>query len=198
MLSGWNPNANDEVETLAVNGGVIYAGGKFTVVADAGRRFLAAVDMDGGLLPWSPNANAPALTLAVGGSTAYAGGSFTKIDGVVRWFLAGIVTAGGSHWPLPSGGGAGSTVWSVAVDGTTLYSGGGGVLIHGAGATRRYLGAIRTTDGTFTSWDPNPDYPVYEVVPSGSAVYVGGDFRAIGGGVSSYFAKINASTGLVE
>lgn len=84
-LHGWDPNANSDVNALAVAGSTVYVGGGFTTL-DGGtpRNYLAAIGTDGVLQSWNPNANSFVYALAVYGSTVYAGGSVTTLDG--QWY----------------------------------------------------------------------------------------------------------------
>ena len=89
----WNPNANSDVNTLAVAGTTVYAGGNFTVigVTPAARNHLAALNAaDGQATAWNPNANSTVNTLAVSGTTVYAGGRFTAIDNQASGAIAAI------------------------------------------------------------------------------------------------------------
>ena len=81
----WNPNASDEVNSIAVNGATVYAGGFFTSIGGQSRNKIAALDAATGLATsWNPNSSGPLLSLAVNGATVYAGGYFGNIGGQRR------------------------------------------------------------------------------------------------------------------
>lgn len=104
--TSWNPNPGDHpgaVRTLAVHGGVVYAGGNFSnmgVTSDGGtavRRRIAAVGrIDARATSWNPDADQTVRALAVGtdGETVYAGGSFNQIGGAPRARLAALAANG--------------------------------------------------------------------------------------------------------
>ena len=57
-LRGWNPTANNWVNTLAVSGSNVYVGGYFTSISGQPRNYIAAIDsMTGNATSWNPNAN---------------------------------------------------------------------------------------------------------------------------------------------
>ena len=76
----WNPNADNGVRALALNGSIVYAGGGFTNIGGQARIFIAALDASTGLATtWAPNANNPVNVLAFSGSTVYAGGVLASL-----------------------------------------------------------------------------------------------------------------------
>ena len=84
----WDPNANGNVNAIAVSGTTIYVGGIFTTIGGTTRNRLAAIDTAGTLTSWNPNANSTVSAIALTGSIVYTGGKFTTIGGVVRPNLA--------------------------------------------------------------------------------------------------------------
>src|SRR5204863_1140366 len=81
----------------------------------------------GTLSPWNPNANTTVYALAVSGSTIYAGGDFTSIGGQSRNKIAALdaTTGSATSWnPNATGGAFGSSVFALAVNGSTVYAGG--------------------------------------------------------------------------
>ena len=138
--TAWNPKANGVVETLAISGTTVYAGGTFTEVGGSSRERLAAICATakcegevaaGKATAWNPKANGVVETLAISGTTVYAGGAFTEVGGSSRERLAAIcatakcegeVAAGkATAWnPNPNG-----SVAALTISGSTLYAGGG-------------------------------------------------------------------------
>jgi trimeric autotransporter adhesin len=80
------------------------------------------------------------------------------------------------------------------LSGTTLYVGGGFALL--GGQARDNIGAVDSTTGIATSWNPSADGEVSAIALSGSLVYAGGYFLTIGGQSRVFVAALNASDGL--
>src|SRR5262249_42800713 len=82
--SSWDPDANGPVNTLALSGGLLYAGGQFNQIGGALRDHIAAVSLTTGeATPWNPSANNAVRSIVISGGTLYVGGSFTRIGGQV-------------------------------------------------------------------------------------------------------------------
>ncbi len=182
-LLAWNPNANNDVSSMAVSGNTVFVGGSFTTMGGYGRGRLAAVDATTGTVTsWNPNANGTVSTLAVSGSMIYTGGSFTVIgaNNQSRSYLAAldITTGDATAWNPASNGG----VRMVAVGGNTVYACGSfsGV----GGQSRSSLAAIDATTGNVTNWNPGANGTVGALAVSGSTVYAGGAFTSMGGNSS--------------
>ncbi len=123
-LTGWDPNADADVSSLAVwvrhhvglgDITTLYVGGKFAHVSGQPRSDIAAIDGGGVLDGWDPGANDQVEALAVDPSGVYAGGDFFMIggqdrDGMAQIDFTGAVTAwdaGGMGWTLAIGLGNG-------------------------------------------------------------------------------------------
>lgn len=131
-----------------------------------------------------------ALATAVLGSTAAGAAPAVSIDPATTWG-----TAGGSE-------GKAQLVLAIAEVGGRVYLGGefdklvppGG----GGSQTRHHLAAIDVGSGDLTPWDPGADGTVRAMVVSGNRLYVGGDFRRVGGQSARNLAAINLATGEVD
>jgi hypothetical protein len=128
LATGWDPNANNELSAIAVNGSTVYAAGVFSNIGGQTRKNVAALDANTGLATaWAPDANYRVLALAVSGSTVYGGGYFTTIGGQPRNRLAAADVASGlaapwdpnvdAPFPFPQ-------VSALAVSGGLIYAGG--------------------------------------------------------------------------
>jgi len=93
----------------------------------------------------------------------------------------------------------------------TMAAGGGQVYIGGFfqsvnGSTRTCLAAVDATTGATTSWNPNltdrnltvKNAEVYALAVANSKVYIGGEFKYIGGVLHNFLGAVNATTGAVD
>jgi len=176
------------VLAVAVSGGTLYAGGKFTRATNSGN---AAVTVNGiaqwngsGWSPLSPGMNGDVLALAVSGGTLYAGGQFTTAGDTNANYIA---QWNGTNWS-PLGPGMDWYVNALAVSGNTLYAGGAFDTAGGNPATY-----IAQWNGS--SWSPlgsgiGPQGSrVSALAVSGGTLYAGGHFTTVGGKVSGYAAE---------
>ncbi|MCC6349081.1 MAG: T9SS type A sorting domain-containing protein [Candidatus Eisenbacteria bacterium] len=208
-VEAWSAETNDEVQTLALQGPVLYVGGKFTSVANVERQHLAALSTeDGELLDWNPVANDWVMTLLAQDRKIYAGGLFTNIGGQARNYVAALDSSTGhaTTWDagIDSYPGVPQRVLALALDDSTLFVGGRFVTVRGT--PRRHLAAVNTLSGTLTPWDAGverrPDYNfdggprVSALLVRGSTLYVGGSFKVIGGAARQGLAALDITTGL--
>ena len=81
----WQPQPNDAVFALATDGTSLFAGGRFTKMARAKRRFLAQLPLGGAgtATAWNPNPNGAVYALHHTGPYLYVGGVHTTIANYV-------------------------------------------------------------------------------------------------------------------
>ena len=131
LATGWNPNANGVVYSVAVDGGTAYVGGGFSSVGGKPRNFIAALDATTGLATgWNPNASHTVLALAQSGETVYLGGHFTSIGGQPRGHIAALESASGLvtfNWSPD----ADNAAHALVVSGETVFAGGAFSIIRG-------------------------------------------------------------------
>ena len=196
----WDPHANGTVFILTVNGNTVYAGGSFTSLGSSStlttRNRIAAIDAStGAATSWNPGANSTVYTVAVNGSTVYAGGVFTALgsSGTTTRNCIGAIdaTSGAATSWNPRANGA---VYAIAVNGNTVYAGGGfSTLASSTTTTRHRIAAIDATTGDATSWDPNANGTVYALAVDGDRVYAGGAFTGFNCVKRNYVAAFDAS-----
>jgi Domain of unknown function (DUF5122) beta-propeller len=151
---------------------------------------------------WQTNGSVRAITFANG--VMYVGGQFTSVrppgtaagtgHDVARSNLAAFDAQTGAL--LPWNPRANSTVYSIAVLGSTVYL--GGTFTTVAGAPRARLAAVTTT-GTLTRWAPSADAAVNVVRagPNGN-LFVGGRFGRVAGSTRSRIAELTPAGALVK
>jgi hypothetical protein len=156
----FDPDVGAPVNTLALDGGTVFAGGEFTTVnGTAARERLAALDSQtGAARPWRADADGNVLALALHGRTLFAGGAFGNLGGSALPGVAALDadSAAVADWPpfaleadLVSGGkfpGPEPTVPQVgalATGGSTGLVAGGDFLLTAPELRAIHLGAFR-------------------------------------------------------
>jgi hypothetical protein len=179
-LLPWNPDANNNVAAIAVDGSTVYVGGGFTNVGGQPRSRIAALDAGtGAATTWNPGSGGTTSVnaIVVSGTTVYVGGMFTNIGGQPRNNIAAITAGTGvaTAWN-PN---ADADVTTLLVNGATVYA--GGAFANIGGQPRNRIAALDAATGTATLWNPNSNNTVLCMALSGTTLYVGGDFTNIGG-----------------
>jgi hypothetical protein len=189
-LQSWNPNANNAVQALAINGSNVYMGGLFTTLTGGTttRNYLASVSTSGTVTTFNPNLNLYAYCLTISNNgLLYVGGQFTTVNGSTsRPNLAAYDASTGSlkSWNPTAGN---SIVRGIAAATDSVYI--GGFFSSLDGNPRNHLGAVRGTAGsTVLPFDPEPDNVVYANFTTGNILLTGGSFNSIGGLVRHGFA----------
>jgi len=84
-VTGWNPDVNGSVLTMAAKGDYLYVGGAFTNIGSNPRPRLSAVKIsDGTSTTWAPTPNDTVKSIVIGGDSLYVGGDFTSISSATR------------------------------------------------------------------------------------------------------------------
>lgn len=197
-VTSFDPNLATRAFALALDedSNTLYAGGQFvTVNGSTARRRLAAFNTSTGTATsFNPNIDSAvatpssnnivyALQYDEDSDLLYAGGSFTTVNGgTVRNRLAAFDTATGTATSFDPNLSARVEDMALDTNEQVLYASGSFTTVNG-GNTRNGLAAFDTTNATATSFDPNPDSPVYALSVDSlrQALYVGGDFAQISG-----------------
>ena len=176
------------VNAIAESTGVSYYGGSFTSVG-AATGAGAQVDATAGTVDRAfpyigvEGAGTATVNAAVpdGEGGYYIGGVFGLVNGIPRSNAARILADGtlDPRWdPSPD-----STVWAIAVQGSTVYLGGTFTTVRQAAAAkvrRDRAAAVDATSGYASAWNPQPNDTVYALGATESAVYLGGLFTRVG------------------
>ncbi len=198
--SSWNPAPNGEPKSLLVAGNQLFVSGSFTSLAGQTRNRLASFDLASGeLTAWHPDPDGTVGALAFADGLLYVGGRFTSIAGVSKNLLAAFDPVSGQITPwnprllvVEST----SAVDALAVVGNTVYMA-GGVSIRNE-PNQRFAGAVLTTTGELTSWNPKVSGAVSAIAAgSNGSLLVGGNFKAAGGVSRRQLAAFDATTGEV-
>jgi hypothetical protein len=200
QATAWNPEVDDMVETMDMQGDTLFLGGWFSNVAGASRSYLAAVNTSGAVLDWNPGPNDIVQTLTIAEGRVFIGGGFTSVGGLPRRVLAAIDCATGNvtDWVAD----ADPQVRCLAVANHVLYA--GGWFTEVGGEARSGLAAIDTETGAVLAWDPRPTVSagigrapgyIYSLHVSGDVLYVGGAFDYLGLEERSGLAAISLARG---
>jgi hypothetical protein len=174
LNQNFSADANNSVNTLAISGSRLYAGGTFTTLSGSSRSRLGAVDTTTGNLvaSFDPNVSSDVFAITSSGSALYVGGNFTTLSGTVRNRLGAVNTTTGNLLPFACD--ANGNVLSFALSGSTLYVGGAFTTI--SGSTRNRLGAVDTTTGNPLTSIMGVDNNVNSIFIRGSELFAGGIF----------------------
>ncbi len=191
------PDFNGAIEVTIPDGnGGWYIGGSFSQVGGQSYPRLVHILSDLSIDPsFLPTPNSTVYDLALSGGTLYVGGSFTSIGGQTSGYIGAISATTGvmvSGWAANPAA-ANSTVYAVALDGSTLYFGGGFTTI--AGTARNRMAAVDASNGTLLSFDPNLNSTVQEIEVGASGLWAGGSFSMVGGQTRSNIAQLDKTTG---
>jgi hypothetical protein len=190
---------NGTVRAIAIDSGSIFAVGAFTqaggVSRSRGAQFSATT---GELGAWDPGLNAEAFAVAASGGSVFVGGNFSS----PRSCLAGFGGASLSltSWnPSPVASLSATCVYSMYLQGDTMFVGGDFTSMLGTTANARLAAVTTIGAGAATGFSPaDPSGRVNSIVASGSTAYVGGSFTYFGaapGTVRNRLAAMGSTNG---
>jgi hypothetical protein len=152
---------------------------------------------------FNPSTDATVRAVVADSSFLYIGGDFLTVNGQGRQRIAKLNRADGSlvgTWNVP----VNKPVRDLLLVGNTLYLVGDFTKVHNT--TRNRAAAVDATTGALLpSFNPNLTNPgagvkAYAVAinPSGTRLYVGGNFTVVGGIPRSFLAEVNPATGALQ
>ena len=188
MVRAWNPDCNNVIIAMVLNGPDMYLGGGFTTVRGATRNRAACVDSDSSqanptLRAWNPDCANSVQALILNGSDMYLGGQFTTVGGFIRNRAACVDSDPTQATPAlrawnPD---CSSTVRSMVLNGPDMYLGGGFSTISGASRSRGACVASDPATNILRPWNPECNNNIWVMVLNGSDMYLGGDFTMVRG-----------------
>ncbi|MDH5444759.1 MAG: chitobiase/beta-hexosaminidase C-terminal domain-containing protein [Gammaproteobacteria bacterium] len=185
VVPDW-PVTDGQINATATDGTHLYVGGYFSMIGKPnghGRAF----DTSDGIADLSlPFVNKRIEVVIPDGSGGwFIGGAFSSVGGVTRKGIAHIQADGslGDFDPDISG-----TVYSLLLDGTTLYAGGTFTRVNSSSINRKYLASFDINQATDNVKDFNPGLNgyVYALTKYGTTLYVGGQFTQVNTNAGEY------------
>ncbi len=189
--SAFNPAPNGNVNALAINGDTLYIGGDFTSIGGQTRNRLASYQLSNStLLAFNPNINATVSALASTKSKLYVGGAFSLVGSSLRYNFAEIDVVTGNATTLNTNVINGSSVNSIVIQDSSVYSG-GGYQYYNSGQPISNLATIKTKSGFLGYWQPQPDDIIRTIALGTNKAYVGGRFKQINSRYQPFFASLD-------
>jgi hypothetical protein len=184
----WNPDANQAVNILAINGTRIFAGGSFTTIGGQTRNRLASLDLINGVADsWNPNLNSNVNDLSINNNTLYVAGSFYYVNGntTQRSYLASYDLSNNelTNWnPVLNGS-------ATAIFSTFNISFIAGNFTNAANQTLQNF-AIINDQGYCSPWYPSFNSTTQSILLQDSILYLGGNFYSYDGEECYYMTSI--------
>jgi hypothetical protein len=205
QVAAWNTKSSSAaahaVYDLAVVGDRMFVAGQFSSMGGEARNNLVELGIsDAKATSWNPGPPAAVRALLVLNNNLYVGGDYRSIGGANRGYLSAFGLSDGklitTFDPKANG-----VVRSLAAKGSRLYVGGDFTQI--ATLTRNRLAAISPDTGLETeTWNPevgvSGQLRVYSVVPTETAVYVGGNFTSVGGEYRKCLGGVTAAAAIAN
>jgi hypothetical protein len=191
-------NVTAAVYATELVGTTLYISGTFHTAGGQARNNAAAIDTSTSLATsWNPNVGPKAYSLALSGTNAYIGGEFISYGGYTRQNAAAINPSTGqaTSWN-PNVDSIGGGIYTIYLDEANDIAYLGGEIYSIQGQTRNHIGAVKISDSSLLSWNPNANSMVYDIKKYDTTVYVAGDFTSIGGQTRNSVAALNESDGL--
>jgi hypothetical protein len=181
----WNPNANNIVRAITVDGSSVYIGGSFSQVSGKKHDHIARIDASTGVVDptFTPAVNSAVKALAVGGGELYAGGKFTTANGQPVANLAAFDLGTGAldtTWQPTTN----DMVWALQYANGMVYVGGQFTNLDGT-LKGRYVAPVDPTTGAMqANWNSPVTYRVLALAVTPTTIYAaadgnGGHLRAL-------------------
>ncbi|MFZ1618998.1 MAG: hypothetical protein WAT41_16740 [Flavobacteriales bacterium] len=193
---GSDAYVSGDVKGMAVKDDVLYICGSFEVGNQCGPKPVSiTTGMVSGTFPKVANFGYVGSAIPDGAGGWFLGGNFAKIGNQARTNLAWVDAAGAVKSLNPGMQPSSSYVFSLALDGNTLYVGGSFTAI--GGQPRAGIAAVDINTGLVTPWNPGASQSVQSLCIRGGSLYVSGGFTTIAGQARSYAASFDLSSGML-
>ena len=196
-VTGFNPNANDGVMALLLNGTTLYVGGMFTNIGGVTRNRIAAINMSTSTATaWNPNVNDKVRDIYLYNTRLYVGGNFTTVGGNTRNYLAALnmTTGNADSWNANLTTYPGYFVSNITGATGKLYIGGRFDMVNGI--FHQCASAIDTGTMMPDSWDPSVGDSVNRIIINGTTAYIAGGFHSLGSVTRHGIGEVSLTTGL--
>ncbi len=198
----WNPNPDDGVSSLALNGNSLIVGGYFSNIGGQADADLSSVSVTTGNVDptWTkPNLDNSVATILVYGNRIYIGGYFSTVGDSSRNQLASLDLDGNVRAWNPSPSGDFGSIGGLDAANGYIYVAGSFSSIGSQSVEA--LAELDTTDGNATSWNTQdvsisgiPYCQCVKVI--GGNVFFGGSFDAIGDSTRYSIASVDTASAL--
>ena len=201
-ISATNPNADDIVYAIDVQGTTITYGGNFRFSNFVNKNYLAALQIStGAIASWTPLPDSYVFDIAVNYNRIFVVGQFDNVNSTAHPGAAAFNLRTGALFTwnpqlTRAGQGYYADLNAVLADSNTVYLGGNFDQV--AGTTRNNAAIVAASNASLQSWNPGPSNIVRAMALDGSNLFVGGDFTFCKGAPRYYIAKIDSATGLVN
>src|SRR5690606_27168181 len=197
--TAFTPELDSTVQAISAGSSGVFLGGAFTLANLTPRKRIAAFDLTTGEpTDFNPVGVTSGIiysaALSSDDSTLYIGGSFSSVNSTARGDGAALSTSDGSlqSWNPATNG----IIYDVKLnsDDSIIYVAGTFTTLD-SGTGRAYAGSFTTSDDNLTSWNPDLDDNVRDILLDGSTLYLGGDFTDSGGTTRNRVAAYDLSGG---
>ncbi|HWY37974.1 MAG TPA: T9SS type A sorting domain-containing protein [Bacteroidia bacterium] len=188
--SSWSGYPNNIVNSLAIHGTSLYAGGKFTQVGSTSQNYFAEFDLSSGgsLTTLNPNPDAEVTAVLAQSGRLFLGGSFTFLNGGTgRSGLAEIDPSSGSA--LSWNPGVNNPPAQLVYRNGIIYVVGNGFSVIG-GKSRSFMAAVDATTGWVSNWNLSLNASAFTAAATSNQVFVGGAMSSVLGSGRNNFAVV--------
>jgi hypothetical protein len=194
QLLPFNPDCNNSINVVRLNGDTLLIGGSFTSVDSNPREHMAAFLISSGqLLNWSPSTNHIVNSMEILGDSLFIGGHFSLINNQQNYGFGCVSLSNSTNYQLPA-----NSVNGIVKN---LFREGNDLMICGwfdtiLGVQRNNFAILNLSNNEIKQFEPNPDGGVMCSSFNGSKYFIGGQFSIIGTKKRHNIAAFDMTTGI--